>query len=112
MIRVTAETYLRRHVTVRSPDRPCRSAVKPKTKYAREGDVCIAYQVFGEGPTEIVHTWGPATHVEYMWEHPRVARFYDRLGSFARIVLFDRRGTGASDPTAGPPTLEQQIQDM
>jgi class 3 adenylate cyclase len=86
--------------------------VKPKTKYAREGDVCIAYQVFGEGPVELVHTWGPATHVEYMWEHPRVARFYDRLGSFARIVLFDRRGTGASDPTPGPPTLEQQMQDM
>ena len=86
--------------------------MKPKTRYAREGDVCIAYQVFGEGPIEIVHTWGPATHVEYMWEHPRVARFYDRLGSFARVVIFDRRGTGASDPAPGPPTLEQQMEDM
>jgi class 3 adenylate cyclase/pimeloyl-ACP methyl ester carboxylesterase len=86
--------------------------VKPKTKYARDGDVCIAYQVFGDGPVDLVHTWGPATHVEYMWEHPRVARFYDRLSSFARVVLFDRRGTGSSDPTPGPPSLEQQVKDM
>jgi class 3 adenylate cyclase/pimeloyl-ACP methyl ester carboxylesterase len=86
--------------------------VKPKTRYARDGDICIAYQVFGDGPVELVHTWGPATHVEYMWEHPRVVRFYDRLGSFARVALFDRRGTGASDPAPGPPTLEQQMKDM
>ena len=86
--------------------------MKPKTKYARDGDICIAYQVFGDGPVELVHTWGPATHVEYMWEHPRVVRFYDRLGSFARVALFDRRGTGASDPAPGPPTLEQQMKDM
>jgi class 3 adenylate cyclase len=86
--------------------------LKPKTRYARDGDVCIAYQVFGNGPVELVHTWGPATHVEHMWEHPRVMRFYDRMGSFARVLLFDRRGTGASDPTPGPPTLEQQMKDM
>jgi class 3 adenylate cyclase len=86
--------------------------VKPKTRYARDGDLSIAYQVFGDGPVGLVHLWGPATHVEYMWEHPRVARFYDRLGSFARVLLFDRRGTGASDPTPGPPTLEQQMKDM
>ena len=86
--------------------------MKPKTRYARDGDVSIAYQVFGDGPVELVHTWGPATHVEHMWEHPRVARFYDRLGSFARVLLFDRRGTGASDPTPGPPSLEQQMRDM
>jgi len=86
--------------------------VKPKTRYARDGDVSIAYQVFGDGPVDLVHTWGPATHVEHMWEHPRVGRFYDRLGSFARVLLFDRRGTGASDPTPGPPSLEQQMHDM
>jgi class 3 adenylate cyclase/pimeloyl-ACP methyl ester carboxylesterase len=86
--------------------------MKPKTRYARDGDVSIAYQMFGDGPVDLVHTWGPATHVEHMWEHPRVVRFYDRLGSFARVLLFDRRGTGASDPTPGPPSLEQQMHDM
>jgi class 3 adenylate cyclase len=86
--------------------------VKPRTRYAREGDVSIAYQVFGNGPVDLVHTWGPATHVEYMWEQPRAVRFFDRLGSFARVLLFDRRGTGASDPMPGPPTLEQQVKDM
>jgi pimeloyl-ACP methyl ester carboxylesterase len=86
--------------------------VKPKTRYARDGDISIAFRVFGEGPVELLHTWGPATFVEYMWEHPRIVRFYDRLGSFARVALFDRRGTGGSDPTPGPPTLEQQMEDM
>jgi class 3 adenylate cyclase/pimeloyl-ACP methyl ester carboxylesterase len=86
--------------------------VKPKTRYARDGEISIAYQVFGDGPVELLHTWGPATYVEYMWEHPRVVRFFDRLGSFARVAIFDRRGTGASDPTPGPPTLEQQMEDM
>jgi class 3 adenylate cyclase/pimeloyl-ACP methyl ester carboxylesterase len=74
--------------------------------------VCVAYQVFGDGPVDLVHVWGPSTHIDYIWEHPRVARFYDRLGTFARVAIFDRRGTGASDPTPGPPTLEQQMRDM
>jgi class 3 adenylate cyclase/pimeloyl-ACP methyl ester carboxylesterase len=86
--------------------------MKPKTRYARDGDVRIAYQAFGDGPVNLVHIWGPATHIEHMWDQPRVARFYDRLGSFARVVLLDRRGTGASDPTPGPPTLEQQMKDI
>jgi class 3 adenylate cyclase/alpha-beta hydrolase superfamily lysophospholipase len=86
--------------------------VKPRTRYARDGDVCIAYQVFGDGPAELLHIWGPATHIEHMWDEPHVARFYDRLGTFARVLLLDRRGTGASDPTPGPPTLEQQMKDL
>jgi class 3 adenylate cyclase len=86
--------------------------VKPKTRYARDGDVAIAYQVFGDGPHELVFAWGPATSVEHMWDLPQAARFLDRLGSFARVSAFDRRGMGASDPTAGPPTHEQQVQDM
>jgi class 3 adenylate cyclase len=84
----------------------------PKTSYARYGDLCIAYQVFGDGPAELVYAFGPASHVETAWELPVATRFLDRLGSFARVLIFDRRGTGASDPTPGPPTLEQQVQDM
>jgi class 3 adenylate cyclase len=86
--------------------------VKPKTRYARDGDLCIAYQVFGNGPAELVYTFGPASHVEHMWDQPYAVRFFDRLGTFARVLCFDRRGTGASDPTEGPPTLEQQMRDM
>ena len=84
----------------------------PKTRYARHDDLCIAYQVFGDGPAELVYSFGPAFHVEHMWDLPAAVRFLDRLGSFARVMVFDRRGTGASDPTPGPPTLEQQVQDM
>ena len=86
--------------------------MRPKTRYARDGDVSIAYQVFGDGPVDLVHIWGPATHIEHMWDQPRVARFYDRLATFARVLILDRRGTGASDPTPGPPTLEQQMKDI
>ena len=86
--------------------------MKPKTRYARDGDLSIAYQLFGDGPAELVHTWGPASHSAHFWEQPAAARFFDRLGSFARVLTFDRRGTGASDPTPGPPTLEQQMRDM
>jgi len=94
--------------TIEHPNR----AVKPKTCYARDGDVCLAYQVFGDGPAEFVYTFGPASHVEHMWDQPYAVRFFDRLGAFARVLCFDRRGTGASDPTEGPPTLEQQMRDM
>jgi class 3 adenylate cyclase len=89
-----------------------RLAVKPRTRYARDGDAAIAYQVFGDGPVELVFSWGPATDVDFMWEQPSAVRFFDRLGSFARVAAFDRRGMGASDPMSGPPTLEQQVQDM
>jgi class 3 adenylate cyclase/pimeloyl-ACP methyl ester carboxylesterase len=89
-----------------------RIEVKPKTRYARDGDVAIAYQLFGDGPAEVVFTWGPATDVEHMWDQPSAVRFFDRLGSFARVLSFDRRGMGASDPMSAPPTLEQQANDM
>jgi class 3 adenylate cyclase len=86
--------------------------LKPRTRYAHAGDHSIAYQVLGEGPHEIVDSYGPARAIEHLWDLPLAVRFYDRLSSFARVLLFDRRGTGASDPAPGPPTLEQQIEDM
>ena len=85
----------------------------PATRYARAGgDVRIAYQVHGEGPLDLVVAYGPASHLEVEWENPALARFFERLGSFARVIRFDRRGTGLSDPTSRPPTLEQYIEDM
>ncbi len=84
----------------------------PDTQFARAGDVRIAYQVFGSGPVESVSSGGPAGHIEILWEEPLVRRYFERLGTFARVAIFDRRGTGASDPGPSPPTLEQYTHDL
>jgi len=83
-----------------------------RTRYARSGDASIAYQVVGEGPIDLVVVNGPASHLEVIWEEPAAARCFERLASFSRLVLFDRRGTGLSDPVSRPPTLEQQMDDL
>jgi class 3 adenylate cyclase len=88
--------------------------VGPQTRYARSGDVNIAYQVIGEGPFDLVYVPGWVTNLEYGWESPLVARYYQRLASFSRLILFDKRGTGLSDrvPIAELPTLEQRMDDV
>jgi class 3 adenylate cyclase len=85
---------------------------RPRTRYAHSGDASIAYQVFGEGAIDLVLINGPASHVELVWEEPSTAHCFERLGAFARVVIFDRRGTGLSDPVLRPPTLEQQMDDL
>jgi pimeloyl-ACP methyl ester carboxylesterase len=84
----------------------------PTTRYAMSGDVSIAYQVVGDGPIDLVLVLGFATHVELQWEWSPFARFFERLASVARLILFDKRGTGLSDPVAEVPTLEQRIDDV
>jgi class 3 adenylate cyclase len=84
----------------------------PETKYARSGDVHIAYQVFGEGDLDLVLVNGFTTHVELVWEHEPARHFLEGLGSFARVINFDRRGSGLSDPVADAPTLEQRMDDV
>jgi pimeloyl-ACP methyl ester carboxylesterase len=84
----------------------------PPTHYAHSGGASIAHQVFGRGSIDLVVVNGPASHLELVWEEPGTARCFERLGSFARVVLFDRRGTGLSDPVTRPPTLEQQMDDL
>ncbi|MDP9300127.1 MAG: alpha/beta hydrolase [Actinomycetota bacterium] len=69
----------------------------PEVRYARNGDVSIAYSVAGEGSIDLVYVPGYISHVEYMWEGERSARFLRRLSSFSRLLLVDRRGTGLSD---------------
>jgi class 3 adenylate cyclase len=86
--------------------------VLPDTKFARSGDVEIAYQVSGEGRLDLVLVGGPASHLDMLWEHAGACRYLERLGRFARVVRFDRRGTGLSDPISGKPTLEQQAADL
>ena len=85
---------------------------RPQTRYARSGDVHIAYQVFGDGDLDLVLVPGYITHVELVWEHPPAARFLEALASFARVIVFDRRGSGLSDPVSHPPTLEQRMDDV
>jgi class 3 adenylate cyclase len=84
----------------------------PQTRYARSGEVHIAYQVVGEGPLDLVYvpTW--ISQVEHLWEDSTVARYFERLASFSRLIMFDRRGSGLSDPVAGAPTLEEQMDDV
>lgn len=86
----------------------------PETMYARSGDVNIAYQVIGEAPIDLVFVMGWVSHLEYFWREPRFARFLLRLASFARLILFDKRGTGLSDrvPLNELPTLEQRMDDV
>ena len=84
----------------------------PTTRYAKSGDVHIAYQVVGEGPLDLVLVPGWVSHVENAWEEPSFARFLRRLTSFCRLILLDRRGTGLSDPVATLPTLEQRMDDV
>ncbi|PYS92589.1 MAG: adenylate/guanylate cyclase domain-containing protein [Acidobacteria bacterium] len=86
--------------------------LRPETRYARSGDTQIAYQVIGEGPVDLVYVPGWVTHLEYGWEEPSLARFYRRLASFSRLILFDKRGTGLSDQTTDLPTLEQRMDDV
>jgi DNA-binding winged helix-turn-helix (wHTH) protein/pimeloyl-ACP methyl ester carboxylesterase/class 3 adenylate cyclase len=86
----------------------------PETRYARSGDVNIAYQVIGDAPLDLVFVMGWVSHLEYFWEELSFAKFLTRLASFSRLILFDKRGTGLSDrvPLNELPTLEQRMDDV
>lgn len=86
----------------------------PDVRYAKSGDIRIAYQVVGDGPIDLVFVPGWVSNIEVSWEHPGFARFYERLSSFARLILFDKRGTGLSDRVDHDslPTLEQRMDDL
>ena len=83
-----------------------------ETRYAKSGDVHIAYQVLGEGPPDIVHVPGWATHLELAWSFPSYAHLLKRLASFSRLIVLDKRGTGLSDPVTTTPTLEERMDDL
>src|SRR3989442_347408 len=86
----------------------------PETRYAKSGDVNIAYQVVGEGPLDLVYVPGWISNVELNWDEPAHAHVLGRLMRFARLVLFDKRGTGLSDPVPLDrlPTLEERMDDV
>ena len=86
----------------------------PETHYAKSGSLNIAYQVVGQGPLDVLFAPGWISNVELGWEDPAIARFYERLASFSRLILFDKRGTGLSDRVSDehPPTLEERTDDI
>jgi class 3 adenylate cyclase len=86
--------------------------VAPQTRYARSGDLHIAYQVVGDGPIDLVYVPSWISQIEHNWDEPRVARYFRRLASFSRLIMFDRRGSGLSDPVPNAPTLEEQMDDV
>jgi len=88
------------------------TAATAPIRYAKSGDVNIAYQVTGEGPLDLVLVSGFVSHLEYDWEEPRAAHFLERLGSFSRLIRFDKRGTGLSDRPGGLPDLETRMDDV
>jgi pimeloyl-ACP methyl ester carboxylesterase len=84
----------------------------PETRYARSGDLHVAYQVTGRGGPDLVFVPGWVSHVEHAWEEPSYAPFLERLAGFSRLILLDRRGTGLSDPVEALPTLEERMDDV
>ena len=84
----------------------------PRTRYALSGDLSVAYQVFGDGPLDLVYVPGYISHVEHHWKFPAHAAHLARFGSLARVIKFDKRGTGLSDRTSGIATLEERMDDI
>ena len=84
----------------------------PRTQYAKHGDLNIAYQVTGDGPIDIVVVPSFVSNIEFWWAHPTMKAWWDRVTSFARLILFDKLGTGCSDPVSGPRTLEQRSDEI
>ena len=81
-------------------------------RYAKSGDVNIAYQVTGAGARDLVLVSGFVSHLEYDWGEPRASHFLERLASFSRLIRFDKRGTGLSDRPGGLPDLETRMDDV
>jgi pimeloyl-ACP methyl ester carboxylesterase/DNA-binding CsgD family transcriptional regulator len=85
---------------------------RPETRYARSGDVHIAYQTVGEGPIDVVFVQGFISNLEVQWEDPGLTHLFNRLGAFARLIVFDKRGSGLSDRVSDMPNLETRMDDV
>lgn len=87
--------------------------MKPtETRYAKNGDIHIAYQTFGGGDIDLVFVPGFISHIENYWEEPGFARWLQRLGSFARVIMFDKQGTGLSDRVSQLPGIDERMDDV
>jgi pimeloyl-ACP methyl ester carboxylesterase/class 3 adenylate cyclase len=83
-----------------------------RTQYAKNGDINVAYQVFGEGDVDLVFVPGFISHIENFWAEPNFARWLRRLGSFCRVILFDKQGTGLSDQASKLPGMDERMDDI
>ena len=88
------------------------SGETPQTHYARSGDVNIAYKVVGDGPLDLLFISGWFSHLDFLWELPQSRHFFTRLASFSRLVMFDKRGTGLSDPVDRTGSLTDRVDDV
>ena len=83
-----------------------------RTRYAKNGDINVAYQVFGEGNVDLVMVPGFISHIENYWDEPNLARWLRKVGSFARVILFDKQGTGLSDRSSKVPGMDERMDDV
>ncbi len=88
------------------------TVARPETRYAEADGVRIGYQCFGSGKRTLIAVPGFAQNIDVIWENPQAAAFFERLGSFCRVIHFDKRGTGASDRSIPPPSLDARVQDL
>src|SRR5437667_6899123 len=86
--------------------------LQPETRFAKSGELSIAYQVVGDGPVDLVYVPGFMSHVELNWEYAFYSSFFERLAKFCRLVILDKRGTGLSDRSLGLGTLENRMDDL
>jgi class 3 adenylate cyclase/pimeloyl-ACP methyl ester carboxylesterase len=98
--------------TIRAVVASLRNVLQPQTRYARAGGVSIAYQAFGSGPPDLVLLSTFWNQIEHHWELPSFARALERLGSFARVIMLDKRGSGLSDRVVGTPSAEERMDDI
>jgi pimeloyl-ACP methyl ester carboxylesterase len=83
-----------------------------EVRFARSGDVHVAYRVVGDGPVDLVYAQGSLTHLDVYWDLPAFRRYCEQLAEFTRVILFDKRGMGMSDRVPGATTLEQRMDDI
>src|SRR5262249_43522270 len=86
--------------------------VPTETRYARNGEATLAWSTVGEGTTDLLFLPGIISHVEHVRDDPGMAGFLERLGSFSRVILMDRRGSGLSDPLDGALSLDDEVDDV
>lgn len=85
---------------------------KPRLRFARSENVFVGYQAFGAGPFDLVAIPGFLSNIEYGWQFESWRTYYGTLASFARVLLFDKRGAGVSDPVPGAPSIEERMDDV
>src|SRR5205823_7546488 len=91
---------------------PRHASLVSDVRFAKSGDVHVAYRVVGDGPVDLVYAQGAMTHLDVYWELPAFRRYCERLAEFTRLILFDKRGMGMSDRVPGATTLEERMDDV